>query len=60
VNKTLNEDGFKKALELILHMGNYLNYGTFRGAARGFELDALSIVPCDINFIIASDDKVNR
>ena len=30
-----------KILEMVLAVGNHLNGGSFRGAARGFKLDAL-------------------
>ena len=33
---------FKKVLEVVLALGNYLNGGSFRGAAYGFKLDALN------------------
>lgn len=33
---------FKKVLEVVLALGNYLNGGSFRGGAYGFKLDALT------------------
>ena len=33
--------GFQTVLRVVLKLGNSLNDGTFRGAARGFKLDAL-------------------
>ena len=44
-NKIINEEDLKKALEVILLVGNFMNYGTFRGNARGIEIDSLSLVP---------------
>ncbi|KAL6072920.1 putative WD repeat-containing protein 65 [Balamuthia mandrillaris] len=33
---------FKSLMEVILALGNYINGGTFRGAAYGFQLDVLT------------------
>jgi diaphanous 1 len=35
---------FKKILEVILKMGNFLNGGTFNANAPGFKIDALGKV----------------
>lgn len=32
---------FRQILQAVLVVGNALNHSTFRGAARGFELDSL-------------------
>jgi hypothetical protein len=43
--KIINDDGLRAGLEMVLLVGNYMNHGTFRGNARGFEIDSLSLVP---------------
>ena len=40
-----NSDAFVKVLEVILAIGNYLNGGTSRGGAYGFQLDAILKLP---------------
>jgi hypothetical protein len=41
-NEVKQSPKFKKVLEVVLALGNYLNGGSFRGAAYGFKLDALN------------------
>ncbi len=41
-NEVKQSGKFKKVLEVVLALGNYLNGGSFRGAAYGFKLDALN------------------
>lgn len=41
-NEVKQSGKFKKVLEVVLALGNYLNGGSFRGAAYGFKLDVLN------------------
>lgn len=40
-NELKGSHNFKKILEMVLAVGNYLNGDSFRGAAQGFKLGAL-------------------
>ncbi|ELR17045.1 formin domain containing protein [Acanthamoeba castellanii str. Neff] len=41
-NEVKQSAKFKKVLEVVLALGNYLNGGSFRGSAYGFKLDVLN------------------
>jgi len=42
INDVGSNDNFKRLLEIILALGNYLNGGSFRGAAWGFHFQSLA------------------
>jgi hypothetical protein len=46
-----HSDRFKQVLRVVLAVGNALNGSTFRGEARGFQLEALLKVCISINVI---------
>jgi len=46
-----HSDRFKQVLQVVLAVGNALNGSTFRGEARGFQLEALLKVCISINVI---------
>ena len=51
--KTVREStNFKKLLEIVLAIGNYMNGGTNRGGVYGFKLDSLLKVSYKIFFAI--------
>merc|ERR1719321_52594 len=40
----MNSNGIKAVFSGVMQMGNFLNYGTNKGAQRGFNLDSLALL----------------
>lgn len=44
LGRLCNSTGLRTIFSLVVQMGNYLNYGTAKGAQRGFSLDSLPLL----------------
>ena len=46
----LASNAFRRLLEVVLSLGNFLNEGTAAGGAKGFSMESLAKIPTEVEF----------